>query len=297
MAFYTEIKLNIKDKYDAFIAVSYIEEDKDIRIRRRRDIEKTQNNLLHELLLEIIEEFYNYNDRPSIIKDINNKIKNNKLSNDDLNIIDKNNRRLINWIYCFLKKEKTLQFKENEPRLRIRFNCTEENGIYNIRLNEVVSFIKEVNLLKPHKIIFMKKLISEYSKIYKSDMIELWINKNHKDKIIPWAFDYIKKEIDKDIEDNLFNISSLPDKHDLILSFFDSCEDVIYKKYHISNMKKAWNQKKLREKNKERKAYSFVMDKDIHKKLDFLSDLCGKTKNEVVQELIKEKYYSLQNKN
>ena len=39
------------------------------------------------------------------------------------------------------------------------------------------------------------------------------------------------------------------------------------------------------------------MDKDIHKKLDFLSDLCGKTKNEVVQELIKEKYYSLQNKN
>ncbi|HGO5293554.1 TPA: hypothetical protein ACK210_003285 [Photobacterium damselae subsp. damselae] len=299
MTFTIETKLKIKDKYDAFIALRYIEEDKDIRIRRRRrDIEKTQNHLLHELVLEIIEESYDYNDIPNIITDINNEVRNNKLSKDELNVIDKNNRRLINWIYCFLKKqEHSFKYDEEEPSLRIRFKHTEENSIYNLRFNDVVNFINEVNLVKKHKIIFMKKLISEYSKIYKDDSIELWIDKNHKDKIIPWAFNYIKKEIDEDIENKLFNISSLSDKHDLILSFFDSCEDVIYKKYHISNMKKAWNQKKLREKNKDRKAYSFVMDKDIHKKLDFLSDLCGKTKNEVVQELIKEKYYSLQNKN
>ncbi len=54
MAFNIEIKLNIKDKYDAFIALSYIEEDKGIRIRKRRDIEKTKNDLLHERVLEII---------------------------------------------------------------------------------------------------------------------------------------------------------------------------------------------------------------------------------------------------
>ncbi len=39
------------------------------------------------------------------------------------------------------------------------------------------------------------------------------------------------------------------------------------------------------------------MDKDIHKKLDFLSDLYGKAKNEIIQEIINEKYYSLINKN
>ncbi|MHA6609969.1 hypothetical protein [Photobacterium damselae] len=106
MTFTIETKLKIKDKYDAFIALSYIEEDKDIRIRRRRrrrrrDIEKTQNHLLHELVLEIIEESYDYNDIPNIITDINNEVRNNKLSKDELNVIDKNNRRLINWIYCF----------------------------------------------------------------------------------------------------------------------------------------------------------------------------------------------------
>ncbi|WP_318401832.1 hypothetical protein [Photobacterium leiognathi] len=296
MAFHIEIKLNIKDKYDAFIALTYIEEDKGIRIRR--DIEKTQNHLLHERVLEIIEGLYDYNDIPNIITDINNEIRNNKLSKDELNLIDKKNRRLINWIYCFLKKqERPFKYDEEKLSLRINFKHTEENSIYNLRFNDIVNFIKEENLLRKHKIKFIKKLISKYSKIYKDDSVELWINKNHKDKIIPWAFNYIKKEIDEDIEYNLFNISSLPDKHDLILSFFDSCEDVIYKKYHISNMKKAWNQKKLREKNKDRKAYSFVMDKDIHKKLDFLSDLYGKTKNEIIQEIINEKYYSLVNKN
>ncbi len=197
----------------------------------------------------------------------------------------------------FKKQERSLKYDEQEPSIRINFRHTEENSIYSLRFNDIVNFIKEEKLLKKHKIKFIKKLTSKYSKIYKDDSVELWINKNHKDKIIPWAFNYIKKEIDEDIEDNLFNISSLPDKHDLILSFFDSCEDVIYKKYHISNMKKAWNQKKLREKNKDRKAYSFVMDKDIHKKLDFLSDLYGKTKNEIIQEIINEKYYSLINKN
>ncbi|WP_318466889.1 hypothetical protein [Photobacterium leiognathi] len=299
MAFTIETKLKIKDKYDAFIALSYIEKDKDKRIRKKRDIERTQNNLLYDFVLTEVEKEYSESNIDSIISYINKEIENNKLSKDDLALIDKNNQRLINWIYCFLKKRRhNFNFeKEKTLEFRISFNSNNENNLYIIRFNEIVNYIKELNQLKYNKIILIEKLISEYNEIYKNDSIESWIEKNNKDKIIPWAFNYIKNELDQDIENELFNVLCLSDKHAVILSFFDSYDDLTYKKYHISNMKKAWNQKKLREKNKDRKAYSFVMDKDIHKKLDFLSDLCGKTKNEVVQELIKEKYYSLQNKN
>lgn len=301
MAFIIETKLKIKDKYDAFIALSYIEKDKDKRIRKKRNIERTQNDLLYDFVLIEVEKEYRESNIDSIISYINKEIENNKLSKDELALIDKNNQRLINWIYCFLKKKRqTFNFEKDldlDLDLITHFYSSKENNLYALRFNEIIKYIKELKLLKHDKIALIKSLISEYNGIYKNDSIESWIEKNNRNKIIPWAFNYIKNEIEPDVENKLFNVSCLSEKHDFIFSFFDSLDDLIYKKYHISNIKKAWNQKQLREKNKDRKAYSFVMDKDIHKKLDFLSDLYGKTKNEIVQEIIQEKYYSLQNKN
>jgi len=59
------------------------------------------------------------------------------------------------------------------------------------------------------------------------------------------------------------------------------------KKLFIQNMKKAWAQKKHRDKMQGRKAYSMVMSIDIKEKLDSMAIDSNMHRNELLEEMIK----------
>ena len=115
-----------------------------------------------------------------------------------------------------------------------------------------------------------------------------WLKKDEKQKI-PWMYDYLRGTRSDYIP--LVPRGSIGVRDDII-SFFDVTrtfnEDS--SKLIALTMKKAWSQRKYRDKNKDKKQYSIKMSQDLGDILDELSQVENKNKNAIIEELIREAY-------
>lgn len=239
----------------------------------------------------IYENSENNKDEKEITKELEKEIIRNRLSNEDLIWIDKNNIRLCNWLWSLINKRRTTY----------RFRHIDINEIYldrnsntNIeRYNNLINSLYRLNTSKENKIEFINQLKKLWTcKIIKYTKIKDLINEKDINQTI-WAYKYIEKTYNRTLSRDTININNDEDYYHEIICYFDSIENPYEKNDKFTRLKQAWSQKKYRDNNNGKKSYSFNMSVDIAKKLDVLAINSNRNKNYIVEELINTEYFKL----
>ena len=153
----------------------------------------------------------------------------------------------------------------------------------------VIYYIDSLKTDKSIKSRLIDSLAKESVKIVKEKPLTLWFDRNDIEAHVTWIESYLRVNLNA----NSILFSKKNVTHE-IQSFFDTmmtCNQMEYR-YYISTMKKAWAQKKFRDRNTNKKQFCINMSNDIHSILEELASMSGnkKNKNELIESLIRKEY-------
>jgi hypothetical protein len=254
------------------------------------------------------------------ISKIQTDFKAQQLRDEDLLWLDKSNDRFCNWVWCYLKSESSKYRREDRNRTSSlttmkldsrlddilgrneekRFNYADlhsitfkntSNNLHDRRKDIIESFLaSEVNLTKQKEMI--QALISKWSPIFNDKRIVNWLEKNNSLQY-EWAWEYLNK-FDSRIFQEIWIPTNDNELKNAIVTLFDMLQDRPDRKtLLIGNIKRAWSQKKFRDKNEGKKAYSISMTEKTKQQLDNLAEQKGLKINETIEQLIKNEFEKL----
>ncbi|TKB56303.1 hypothetical protein [Ferrimonas aestuarii] len=163
------------------------------------------------------------------------------------------------------------------------------------RFKELVRFFDRVNQPLGWKLDLIDELSREWAKIYSDKKPFSWLKEDDEEQC-RWAFDYIKSYGGKQ---GLHQKPVLPPTQPVelkemylsIYAAFDAWNCIPdLKKMFAQSFNRAWQQKKLRDNRKGKKACSFVIREDAKSKLDEMAKAQGIHINQLVEKLIDDSY-------
>lgn len=240
---------------------------------------KSYYNDLLNYLIEIIKVHY---DPANPFQDILKQHKNMLVGFEYIRWINKNDKRLIIWLYMYLKY--TGIFKSI---ITMTDNSAIEN-YYSIILSNI-----DIDLSSLGE---KETILTTLKNIWANAKTPLtqtkWINANNIEQL-DWTWEYLKK-----LEKNVAIPSPVNDQetYSAILASLDMMS--IYsdkwrpadKELFMQKIRKAWSQKKFREADKVKKPYHLPLTKQAKKQLDWLAQFYDTKDNIMLETLIKEKY-------
>ena len=159
---------------------------------------------------------------------------------------------------------------------------------HSVTKHDIICFINRLNNTKHEKVEFIEDFRGAANKTLKNKDMTHWFA-NDKTLKADWLSDYLaSSELDYT---PLIDSESGSPMNDLI-SFLDVLHTFNEDKYKwiVINIRKAWNQRTYRERNKTKKQYSINMSHDIGDILDKLSLARNENKNAIVEALIRAEY-------
>ena len=236
-----------------------------------------------------------------LIKGMENAASQQMLSQDDLKWINKENVRQCYWAWCVTRladseKSTNLQY-DGKPVVIPNINVGATHLYSTLLLNSspqtsrqrhdlIIKFLDLVPTNLDNKKAFVRCLKDSWLGVYATERFS-WLDKKNKNQCT-WAWEYITNSKTSSIPHWFIPSPSGNEmEHESTIATFDIWQaPTDTKKLFMIKMKKAWSQKKHRDKNKNKKPYSIVMSKDIKQKLDKIAKYNKAPKNEVVERLI-----------
>lgn len=139
------------------------------------------------------------------------------------------------------------------------------------------------------------KRIKDSQKIFITEIKKLNNEKNLNDKDFnEWAYTYLLNNNSEFSDIDYYPVNK-KERSDLIISFLDYLYSFKNKDYETltNNLYRAWTQKKFRDSNKKNKNSSAQIPKDVQKKLKEISKKINRTEEEILCELVSDKYKEL----
>ncbi|WP_052708055.1 hypothetical protein [Salinivibrio sp. KP-1] len=224
---------------------------------------------------------------------------NSRKENGDLDWIKEAEPRFLYWALVFMKKHRKDIHGALSRNMLIDLHDREERKTTTIsgkELNELSLDIKRIREEIENCFVFSemsnkkvgrvnKLLVQEWREIESDKRIVKWITDNEIQ--IDWAWDYLTSQYF--FSGRLLRFLAKSDKKQALITGFDLLSENLDKKnLLILNMKRAWSQKKFRDKKNGKKPYSISLTKTAKTMLDELADRKGMRINELVETLIRE---------
>ncbi|WP_046874063.1 hypothetical protein [Vibrio diabolicus] len=189
------------------------------------------------------------------------------------------NERFCNFSWFYIQK-----------KLSGKLSSNPNGSSFKERVDWVASYIRKVNRSK-HSHIELERVIVRkwYLSLDKTEIIS-WL-KDDEEKI-KWAWSYILKHEPLVIKYIWNNKSSTQDLKDFIIAFFDAIEEN-KREITIKRIKKAWDQKKFRDKVQSKKQYCINLSESSNEKLKAISISKNMKRNKVIESLINNEYLRL----
>lgn len=216
-----------------------------------------------------------------------------QLTLGDFKWLDKKDERLCNWVWGYLKRylENADTFSDpSHPPLSLLSATafkTEKSNVYDRSTDVVNAFYDgEANYDQQQGIIDFLK--SQWLKVYQDKSIIHWLEEDNTEQWI-WAWSYLQNITDRPLINAWDPINDM-DKKAAFIATLDLSDNPDRKALIIDKMKKAWSQKKFREKTSGKRPYSISMTLKVKQKLDALAEEKGLKINETIAELIEKEY-------
>ena len=210
--------------------------------------------------------------------------------------IDKKDERLCNWAWCYLKSTT----KHSEPESEQ--NQTTENLF--LLLSEKAFNTERANASDRHMDILdafyngeadtqqqqdlLEELKAKWQEIRFNETIVNWLEENNPSQWI-WAWSYLQNITQRPLKQAWIPATEA-EKKAAVIATIDLSDNVDRKALIIDKMKKAWSQKKFREKSSGRKPYSISMTLNTKQKLNALAEEKNMKINEMVEYLVGNEY-------
>jgi hypothetical protein len=323
-----QIQLSATSLRQCEFYIDYINRQKDmLDIKRPNNIEnmgKTSYNpkydTIEEYLSVITEEItkianaknsdeinkhkYKYN----FINGMINEFNENQLSTSELIWLSEKNERLCNWAWCFIntyidrkntfidyidpnkleryKAIDLIQHLSIEPIKKDHSNCQQ-------RIEAIKLSFKNGTADKKEQQEIIKLIIKLWENVSKFEIINEWLDTSNP-KQINWTWSYLNNEKNRRTFRSWTPIKN-EDKAAAIIAAVDvgMFENQDRTELVLFNMKKAWSQKKFRDKNDGKKVCSMYMDVETKTKLNSLAKLKGLKLNETIEQLIQNEFEKL----
>lgn len=249
-------------------------------------------------------------DLHDIVKDAHDKFRTTKLSNQQINKLDRNDIRFCFWVWCYIRHSVGMKSRKHRSMVGIPttdplFDSNREDRInlyellqlparprnHEERYEAIVDFFDNWRATNPEKLALIESLIDGWQKLDKFDQKKdlNWFDSKNTD-LCNWVIKYLMTanvpvyEIPEPL--------SSEEKYHTAIAVLDywKPDHPIVKKDLFRKLRKAWSQQKHRSKMKGRKAYSVVMDTDIKGKLDKMAVAHDMNKNDFLQWLINQEY-------
>jgi hypothetical protein len=167
--------------------------------------------------------------------------------------------------------------------------------------SEQIPLINYYNFCLEHKLTIINNTKMLYHSIFTERKYTDWIDISDQDQLY-WAADYLKKAA-RLVEVPLFLAQNNEDMFAQICASLDAIDNLhnmsyqytptVNKKYFISNMRKAWSQKKFRDKKDVEAAQDLLLNRKAKKQLLELSSAYGISSVEMLTNLIDAAYQDI----
>ncbi|MBC8662970.1 hypothetical protein H1X87_16435 [Vibrio parahaemolyticus] len=237
------------------------------------------------------------------LKDAGNKA---IVPDDEIEWIRKANHRLAYWLWFNFRLTHLVDVGwANEHTLPIDLSRDSAEFIYTSldlkltprthddRITAIIGFLDSIPITLDQKRAVLKFLDDKSNRIFHTNF--RWIKEDNEQQC-QWVWSYVKSTQDK-LPHFLASPITAKELSDASIAVFDIWQAVdAEKELFIYKMKKAWGQKKHRKKmeGQNKKGYSFTMSEDIKSDLDRLCEYSGQNKNQIVEQLIKEKIAAIE---
>jgi len=284
-----EIKYKSKREYDFYF--QYLRQ---LKLFNMKDIESLKKRRLFResfgnLNTLINESNLSSSEAEKLIKEMTNKFQQEQIKPKDMKPLNKENQRFYNWAWSYLKLEREIheELKSDEYLNLIHFN--HDRSETSERHSDILKALHqgEATYDEQHEII--NHLNDKWQKfVYPQTNLIKWLdNSNHSQW--DWAFEYIKNN-----KYNNTDIAWLPssstDKLNAIIATMDLWEEKDAKELFFHKMKRAWSQKKFRDKSDGKKSYNISMTQTTKKRLDELARHKELKLNDLIELLIREEH-------
>ncbi|GGN28906.1 MULTISPECIES: hypothetical protein [Marinomonas] len=210
--------------------------------------------------------------------------------------IDKKDERLCNWIWCYLKSH-TKKREANQEQGVIQENTflllsekafsTERDNVSD-RLVDVLNAFYDGEADAQQQQDLLDELKTKWQSIRFNETIVQWLEDNNPAQWA-WAWSYLQNITQRPLEQAWIPTSNT-EKKAAVIATIDLSDNVDRKALVIDKMKKAWSQKKFREKSSGKKPYSISMTLNTKQKLNALAEEKNMKINEMIEYLVRNEY-------
>ena len=214
--------------------------------------------------------------------------KNSILTARDLRLLQTINDRVINAFWFDIRN-----IKETNPNDKVIKNLYDEmpldpSPVDTAKRREcLIGFFNLLEWPRLEKLKFLERLLELAKLIQNFEKSFKWLDRKNPVQC-DWAYTYIKKRV---IFKPYIDPISTPEKYCASIALFDAWPAITdSKKLLLLDIRRAWSQKKHRDKLVGKKPYNFIMNKGLTKKLDVLSKKYDLSKNEIVEKIIESEF-------
>lgn len=302
--------LTIRNKREATFCWGYLCKTFNIFFERPNDYKKMKDRALQ--LLD--ERHLNNNDKNVIINSINLTATQYLLNEEQIYSLNFGSVRYINWLWMkvissrnifMLNSSLTKQFKNITPQSVQQQTDSNSIDIFDFfKLNKtpistkekkdiIIDFFDLVAVPKTDKIQILNNINNDWYDIETIDNFS-WLNTNNPG-LCSWALNYTNEHLQKNYSFYFItpDVKVENDYYRLLLVFDTWNTHPDTKKLFIQSIKKAYSQKKFRDKQVGKKQCSFNLSQKSINQLALLSELQGVPKNHILESLINNKILEL----
>ncbi|EGR2890162.1 hypothetical protein DLH90_24690, partial [Vibrio parahaemolyticus] len=189
------------------------------------------------------------------------------------------NERFCNFSWFYIQK-----------KLSGKLSLNPNGNSFKERVKRVKIYIAKVNKSKYNYIELEMKIVRKWNLSLDKTEIISWL-KDDEEKT-KWAWSYILKHEPLVIKYIWNNKNSTQDLKDFIIAFFDTIEEN-KRDITIKRIKKAWDQKKFRDKVQSKKQYCINLSESSNEKLKAISISKNMKRNKVIESLINNEFLRL----
>jgi len=211
-----------------------------------------------------------------------------QLSDDNFKWIDKKDERLCNWVWCYIKNSPYI-LEASSPIQRLNHKILKTNKRSSERYKGIIKSFLQAELHRDEQFTAIESIHQEWvNYVYPYDEFIKWFKANNSTQV-DWVLKYIKNYQSYEI-DIAWQPATQTDQKNAIITTMDLWDNNAEKELFLNKIKKAWSQKKFRDKPNGKKPYSFSMTEKTKQRLDELAELKELNLNEVIEQLIRKEH-------
>ncbi|MFT2098290.1 hypothetical protein ACMUMQ_08055 [Marinomonas sp. 2405UD66-6] len=207
--------------------------------------------------------------------------------------LDKKDERLCNWLWCYLKKATS----QTEPEETVRNESLLLLSAKAFQIERDTAAERQVDILDAfyhgeatasQQQEILELLKAKWHEIRQDVSVTNWLEDNNPTHW-SWAWSYLQNNTQRPLEQAWLPSNDV-EKRAAVIATLDLSDNVDRKALVIDKMKKAWSQKKFREKSSGKKPYSISMTLNTKQKLNAMAEEKGMKINEMIEYLVQNEF-------